>query len=167
MITILDFCAKHDACKAFQAWAVANCKTMAEVWDTAKPEWLLWVATRDGVLTDRELRLLAVWAARQVEHLMHDARSIAVLDVAERHANGQATDKELAAARAAAWAAARDAAMAAAWASAWAAARDAAMAAARAAAWAAAWDAAWDVAWDVAKAKQAAWVRENCKPKFA
>ena len=125
MITILDFCAKHDACEEGQSWAVANCKTMAEVWATAKPEWLLWVATREGVLTDRELRLLAVWAARQVQHLMPDARSIAALDVAERHANGQATDEELDAAWAAARAAARDAARAAASEAAWDAASEA------------------------------------------
>ena len=74
---------------------------------------------------DREIRLYAVWCARQVQHLMTDPHSIAALDVAERHANGLATDAELAAARAA-WAAGD------AWA-AWAA-----WAAARAAAWAAA-----------------------------
>lgn len=80
----------------------------------------------------REWRLFAVYCVRQVQHLMKDERSIAALDVAERHANGQATDKELAAAQAAAWDAA------------WAAARDAAQAAeaavqaaAQAAAWAA------------------------------
>ena len=74
---------------------------------------------------DRELRLYAVWCARQVQHLMTDPRSLAALDVAERHANGLATDDELAAARAAAWAAARAAAWAAARAAAWAAAGDA------------------------------------------
>jgi len=61
----------------------------------------------------REWRLFAVWCARQVQHLMEDKRSIAVLDVAERHANGQAADEELAAARDAAWEAAREAARAA------------------------------------------------------
>ena len=66
---------------------------------------------------EREMRLYAVWCARQVRHLMTDPRSLAALDVAERHANGEATDGELAAARDAAWAAA------------WAAARDAARAA--------------------------------------
>jgi hypothetical protein len=85
---------------------------------------------------DREARLFAVWCARQVQHVMTDPRSIAALDVAERHANGDATDAELAAARDAAWDAA-DAARAAAD-------------AARAAAWAAA-DAAWAAA-DAARA---------------
>ena len=56
---------------------------------------------------DRDMRLYAVWCARQVQHLMTDARSISALDVAERHAKGLATDDELAAARAAAWQAAR------------------------------------------------------------
>ena len=69
----------------------------------------------------REWRLFAVWCARQVEHLMTDQRSRDALVVAERHANGEASYKELAAARAAARAAAwdawvaRDAARAAAW----------------------------------------------------
>jgi len=87
-------------------------------------------------------RKYAVWCARQVEHLMTDDRSVAALDVAWRHSDGLATDEELDAARAAAWAAARTTARAAAW----AAASGAAWAAASGAAWAAGWDAASDAA---------------------
>ena len=88
----------------------------------------------------REWRLFAVWCVRQVQHLMTDRRSIDALDVAERYANGHATDAELETA----WAAALDAA----WDAAGDAAGDAAEAARAAAeaardAWAAAWDAAW------------------------
>jgi hypothetical protein len=114
---------------------------------------------------DREIRLFAVWCARQVEHLMTDPRSIAALDVAERFANGQATADELDTAQAAAGAAAR----AASWEAAWAVAEDAARAAraardaaraaagavAEAAAWAA-WGAAGAVAEDAARAAGAA-----------
>ena len=75
-------------------------------------------------------RLFAVECAAEVAHRMPDARSLDALEVAYRHAVGDATDAELAAAR--------DAAHAAAWAAAWAAACDAARAAARAAAWEAA-----------------------------
>ena len=57
---------------------------------------------------EREWRLFLVWCVRQVQHRLTDQRSIAALDVAERHANGMATDEELRAARAAAVAAARD-----------------------------------------------------------
>ncbi len=105
---------------------------------------------------DREIRLYAVWCARQVQHLMIDPRSLAALDVAERHADGLATDAELAAAGAAARAAG-DSARAAAWAAAWYAG-----AAARAAAWAAAWyagdaaRAARAAPWDAARAARAA-----------
>ena len=107
----------------------------------------------------KEWRLYAVWCARQVQHLMTDQGSRAALDVAERYANGQATEPELAAARDAAgdaaWDAAGDAARVAAGDAAWDAARDAAGVAARGAAGAAVWDAAWDAARDAARA--AAW----------
>ena len=82
---------------------------------------------------ERDIRLYAVWCARQVQHLMVDARSIAALDVAERCANGGASSQELrtamraarvvyrlddpgaAAAKAAHWVAASDASRAAYW----------------------------------------------------
>lgn len=48
-------------------------------------------------------RLYAVDCARQVQHLMTDARLIAALDVAERHARGMATDEELKVAGDEAW----------------------------------------------------------------
>ncbi|MDN7476166.1 hypothetical protein QZM71_15005 [Burkholderia multivorans] len=127
---------------------------------------------------NRDIRLFGVWCARQVEHLMKDQRSKDALDVAERFANGKATEGQLSAARDAAWAAARAAARDAAWAAAraaaWDAARDAARAAAGAAAWAAArvaaWDAArvaaWDAAqvaaWDAARAEQAEMFARMC-----
>jgi hypothetical protein len=95
-------------------------------------------------------RLFAVWCARQVQHLMTDERSVHAINVAERHANGLATDDELDAA----YAAARDA-------------RDASDAAARAASYATS-DAAW-AAWIAARA---AWnaardaARDAQKSKF-
>jgi len=78
---------------------------------------------------DNLWRKFAVWRARQVELLMTDERSRNAMDVAWRHADGLATDEELAAARAAAWAAVADAVADAVM----GAARAAAVAAARAA----------------------------------
>ena len=104
---------------------------------------------------EREMRLFAGWCARRVGHLMTDERSLNALNVAERHANGEATDGELAAASAAAW----DVAWDAAWDVAWDVASDVASAAA---AWAAASAAAWDVAWDVARDAQATELRRVC-----
>ena len=83
-----------------------------------------------------------------------DPRSLAAIEVKRRWVRGEATDEDLAAARAAARAAAWDASWDASWAAARAAAWDAARAAARDAAWGASWAAAWDAAraaaWDAA-----------------
>ena len=91
---------------------------------------------------DKEIRLFAVWCARQMQHKLSDERSIKALDVAEAYAWGKATREELkvaAAAADAAYAADADAAddAAAAYAAV-AAAYTAAYAAADAAAYAAA-----------------------------
>ena len=77
------------------------------------PDDALW-ALRCVTGCDRDARLFAVWCARQVQHMMKDERSLNALDVAEKFANGNATEEERDAARAAAW----DAARAAAWAAA-------------------------------------------------
>ena len=108
MILIKEFFELHDAGDPVRAWALANCQTMQDVWATACPESLIWVATRPGVLDNRTLRLFAVFCARTVEHLSTDQRSRDAIDVAERHAKGEARDAELDAAR--------DAARYAAWA---------------------------------------------------
>jgi hypothetical protein len=124
---------------------------------------------------DREIRLFAIACARDVQHLMRDERSVVALDVAERYADGKATNDELRAAwdaadaawdaadaawdaSSATWNAARYAASAAAWA-ARDAARDAAWSAARAAASDAAADAA-NAAMSDIKAKQEQRFRE-------
>ncbi|CAJ8367796.1 putative bacteriophage protein [Burkholderia pseudomallei] len=109
---------------------------------------------------DRDMRLFAVWCARQVEHLMEDQRSKDALNVAERFVNGEATDEE------------RDAARNAAWDAAWPATRGAvwsARKAARAAAWGAAWDAVWaarcaagDAAGDAAEDAQKEMLKRMC-----
>ena len=113
-------------------------------------------------LSDRQRREFALWSAERVRHLMTDPRSTAALDVAARHLRGEATDDELAAARAAA----RDAARDVAWAAdaARAAARCAAANAANAAC-AAAWDAALDAAWAAggAAAWTAAWAAQSAE----
>jgi hypothetical protein len=169
MITIKEFCERHRACDDDMQWAINNCSDMKDVWNKAKPELLLWIATRPEVLTDKELKLFAICAARQVQHLMTDQRSINALDVAVRYLNGVATESELASASVAARDAirdtkdaARDAARAAALASVAASssgrpAASSAMDAATEAARAAAWDA-------MNPAKAATWVAARSAP---
>ena len=158
MMTITEFCDRHGACREGREWALDNCHDLPHAWETIRPDWLVWMATRRGVLDNRTLRRFAVWSARQVQDLMTDPRSIAALDVAERYAEGQATNEELLAARDAAeavWvagAAARAAALDAAEAASEAAAEAAAGAAAEAAAGAAARAAARDAGYAAAQA---------------
>ena len=126
-----------------------------------------WAFTREGIVDDKTLRLFAVACARRLQHLLTDQRSLDALDVAEKYANGNATEDELNAAwdaaRDAAWAAAGGAAGDAARDAAWAAARDAAFDAASDAARYAAWTAAWAAARAAAKdaARDAAWETER------
>ena len=89
----------------------------------------LWVVLRNEFMTDKQLRLFAVWCIRQELAMPGDSKiSINIYDIAKRYVNGEATDDELAnvsdaswAASAAAWAkrTARTAGRTAAWA-AWA-----------------------------------------------
>ena len=117
----------------------------------------IWVVLKPSWTDDRTLRLFAVLCAREALKLIYnpDPRSVEACNVAERYANGNATDDELKAAGAAAWAAASDAAgdaaCNAAGAAAWAVTRDATRAASGAAAWAASSDAAWAAASDAAR----------------
>jgi hypothetical protein len=150
-MTIIEFCDLHNACADGRKWAVATgCTTMAELWqrEDLRHDWREWIATRPGVLPDRELRLYACWCVRQVWHLLTDERSRAAVEVAERHADGLATDAELEAAGEAAWAA---------WEAAWTAWAAEEAGAARAAARAAA---------AAAGAAQSKWLIQNTRPQF-
>jgi hypothetical protein len=153
-MTIKEFCDRFAVCRDGRDWALATgCATMAELWEREdlRTEWRLWVATREGMFSDRDLRLFACWCVRQVWPLLADKRSKHAVEVSEKFAVGDATAEEMDAARAAARAAAyaaSDAAYAA------YAARDAACAA---------WDAAWAAAWDAARAaaSDAAWAASD------
>ena len=120
---------------------------------------VIWLLCRPEFMTDRDMRLFAVWCAREALKLVDnpDRRSVNACDVAERFANGEATSDELDAAWSAAWSAASDAASAA--------ARDVASAAARYAAMYAAWSVARYAASDAAK--YAAWSVARCAARDA
>jgi len=159
MKTIQEFCDTHYACRKGREWALANCASMQEAWDTApNPRWVVWIATRKGVLNHRELVQFSLYCARSVQHLMKDVRSIQTLDIVERWLEGGVSTEELQQAKIASYAS---------YAASYAAdVADADVADADAyAAYAAA--AAADVAdADAVRQKQAAWLRENTKPNF-
>ena len=167
-VTPAEFCEKFNACPEGREWAMQY-PTMIEVWEAVTAnaehyEWSLWLMTREGVFSDRELRLFACWCVRNtpthdgrtVWDLLTDTRSRRAVEVAEAYARGEATHEELAAAWDAAWDEAWDTAIDAARAAAGDPAGDAA--------WVAAWDAAKAAAWDSAKSFQLAHIREMPNP---
>jgi hypothetical protein len=112
-----DFIRRYGPCTGGAKWALSIGGDMADVWDAmieqGKHEWLLWTATRLGVFPDAVLRKFVcrfvretpLSDGRRVWDLLKDERSRKVVEVAERYADGKATDRELQAARAAAFAA--------------------------------------------------------------
>jgi hypothetical protein len=85
------------------------------------PADLLWTVLDESLIDARSLRLLAcafaesaLLAERAAGH-EPDARSFAAVEVSRKFAVGEATAKDLSAARSAAWSAARSAARSAAW----------------------------------------------------
>ncbi len=102
-----------NACEPAIEWA--KDKDLNTAWNTCeRGDWMIWLLTESpNEVTDQELRLIAVECCRSVQRLMTDQRSINAVDVAERYANGEATDEELRQAQAAAEAAWESAAEAA------------------------------------------------------
>lgn len=45
-MTIVEFCDVHAACIGGRKWALETCRTMQDVWNLVRPEWLVWVALR-------------------------------------------------------------------------------------------------------------------------
>ena len=65
-LSIAEFCERHGACTEGRYWAMTYCRTMQDVWQTAQPAWLLWVASRPGVLSAETLRQFLTWALTQI-----------------------------------------------------------------------------------------------------
>ena len=58
---------KHKACDKGYEWALNNCKSMQEVWDKVQnPDWFLWVASRQGVVSVGDGKTIARHALDRV-----------------------------------------------------------------------------------------------------
>ena len=74
MITTVEFFGREYPNLAQErTWGeldLSNCKTMQDVWDTAPPDWVVWIATRRGVLDKTTSQRFGMFAFLRVSHLM-------------------------------------------------------------------------------------------------
>lgn len=124
-----------------------------------------WCIYREGLISEKTLRLFAVWSYRQTLQFVKnpDSRSLKAAEVAEAYALGNATSEELVSAESAAWSAVESAAESAGWPALELAvessAKSAAWSAAKSVSWSMAKSAAWSATWSAAEsaAKSASW----------
>lgn len=150
----IEYLKSLEACSAAVQWA-SQYIDLATAWDNChRSDWMLWLNCEADLLDDRTRRLLACAFVRRTP--LGDGRTLwdllddkgrNAIEVAERYANGDATDEESDAVRAAADAAVRYATRSV-------------ESAARAAVGGATWGAKWEAAWDAALAAQADIIRE-------
>jgi len=176
-----DFLRRNGACPDDIArLETLGIETLADAWDKASPEDIVWAVTRPGVMSAEQRRKFLVMVLESIEDKLTDPRSKNILDKLRAKEPITAADKD------AAWAAAADmraaalAVNAATWsvdaAAAWAAEAaaeasvNAATDTARDAAWAdeaavlavdTATEAAMNATWAAAREKQAYWIRKN------
>jgi hypothetical protein len=102
-LTPAEFCAATKPCAEGRKFALTHA-TMADVWDNCPHiQWMAWIVGKvDCVPDHKTLRLFGVWCARHTPlgdgrvtgDLITDPRLRAALDVAERYAEGRATEDE-------------------------------------------------------------------------
>jgi hypothetical protein len=103
MISLNQIKASHPCESSWKTLLKAKSKTKADdeefplsdILETNNLDDCLWALRCTPEKFHPLWRKFAVWAARQVEHLMEDDRSKRALDIAWRHASGEATDEEL------------------------------------------------------------------------
>jgi len=102
---ILDFFSKHRICidDKHLKEIINNHTSMHEVWLTATPDLLIYIATCEGMIGNNQLRLFSCWCVRHIWNLLTDEHSRNAVIIAEKYAVGEATEDELAVARAMAW----------------------------------------------------------------
>lgn len=97
---------RPDTCGPAREWLDENNITdLADAWDRChRADWMLWLCNALDLLRDRELRMIACKCVREtpladgrrVWDLLTDERNRQAVEVAERHARGDATDEQLA-----------------------------------------------------------------------
>lgn len=95
-ISVRDFCLGYDACTLGRSWALKHCETMQDVWRTARPDWLVWVASCSGVLPLESVKRATLFFVRQVVERDVVLHTRALWDAIVQHDEGAITVSQLA-----------------------------------------------------------------------
>lgn len=83
VMTVSEFAARHRACDAGRRWA-ENQADWDVIWKTARDNWLLWIATREDVLSRLELTAFVHFALKMLpdRSVCEDAFLASIMDIA-------------------------------------------------------------------------------------
>jgi hypothetical protein len=87
-MSIREFGRKYGACDDGIEWAVNNCGSMLDVWNTAKAAWLIWIALKEGVVEPEALREIAVRLIRKQPLRITEPALLASIEAAKRYSAG-------------------------------------------------------------------------------
>jgi hypothetical protein len=80
----------------FRKWTLGNCETMQECWlNVSNLEWLLWMASRPGVLTAKKKAQFGLYCCEMVRHHLTDFRAIAAISIYRRWVESGISVEEL------------------------------------------------------------------------
>jgi len=81
-MTIEEFGDVHSTCDEGLEWARTHCTTMQECWEKlTDPDWIAWVASRPGVLTNWEQWEFALFCCELVKTHLTDFRLFAAISI--------------------------------------------------------------------------------------
>lgn len=82
-----------------------GCETVEELWkrDDLNPTLRIWIATREGVLAEKDRWLFGIWCVRQIWDLIEDQRSRTAVQTAEFYLEGRVNWKDVSFALSCAW----------------------------------------------------------------
>lgn len=88
VMTVSEFAARHRACDAGRMWA-ENQADWDVIWKTARSNWLLWIATREDVLSRLELTAFVHFALKMFpdRSVSEDLFLASIMDIANDRFN--------------------------------------------------------------------------------
>jgi hypothetical protein len=92
---MLKWLKANHACVSGYMWAAKKCSSLQDIYNKAKPEWLVWLCGQHGVMDEMTAFKFKYFAVSRINYLLQDKRSINAVEVLGRYINGEATKEEM------------------------------------------------------------------------